>query len=618
MDFQTLLDLVRDPLHTIEAIAARFSAATPAERAATRDQLIAISNSAQIQLDASLRIRVATLLKLLDESEASRTLRRQGDARGAPLGVAHREGPLTPVTDGSRFDTVARRRPPDDGSSTRVRAQPGDRIAGAAPKSATLPRFARDAVSQRADVDRAGTAEAEATAAASTRRRVSAGGSTEQLRAQTRFHEFGSGDVVHGWYRLESLLGSGAMGQVWRAVDLQMERAKAPDPHVALKLVSEEFASHEHAMVAMSREADKAKKLAHPHIATVFVFAVDPESGQSYLAMELLEGKPLDRLIQDFKNGIERDRALEIIRGLARGLGYAHSKGIVHCDFKPGNAFVTDKGVAKIMDFGIARLAQEVARVGDNFDAGELAALTPPYASLEMLQEDRPLPDPADDVYALGLVAYEVLTGRHPFDGALATEVLQEGIRLEPIKGLRRREWRAIERALKLRRAERWPDANAFLKALEGISPWVPALAALAATLAIVSTYVGYENYLESLPAVPFEQLPSSVQREFRGAMQEGDYAYHFATTKLEGAEAAAAIYRDAIASYAEAYHLHPKNADADDALRRSLAFLVDRSHEMDYDLKAEAKAVLEDYRVRYKELAKYEPLDRAVEKLAE
>lgn len=423
------------------------------------------------------------------------------------------------------------------------------------------------------------------------------------------------GVIVHDWYRLESLLGVGAMGQVWKAVDLQRERAGDPQSRVALKLVGREFAQHERAMVAMQREASKAQQLAHPNIATVYVFAVDPASGQSYLAMELLEGQPLDRLIRERPAGLDKVTALRIVRGLAAGLAYAHAKGIVHCDFKPGNAFVTGQGVAKVLDFGIARLAHDVARRGDSFDAGELHGLTPAYASLEILAGEAE-PHPADDVYALGLVAYEALTGRHPFGHRSADEVAAKNLKPAPIKTISRREWHAIERALRLHRAERWPDAEAFLKALSGIGPWVPALASLAAVLAIVAGYAFWQNHLESLPRVPFEQLPAGVQADFAAAMASGDRAYEAATTVLTGPEALAAVYQDALGQYAAAYELHPKNPQADAALRRALEFVSDHAEGADPAVREEARNFLADLRVQHRSLAKYPPLEGAIGRL--
>jgi serine/threonine protein kinase len=422
------------------------------------------------------------------------------------------------------------------------------------------------------------------------------------------------GDVIHERYRLESLLGAGAMGQVWKAKDLLLEKARDPRPHVALKLLSRDFAQHEDALVAMQREAGKAQELAHPNIVTVFIFGVDPRSNQAYIAMELLEGKPLDVLLRESPQGLGRERALGIIRGLASGLAYAHDKGIVHCDFKPGNAFITSSGVAKVLDFGISRLAQGSAHADDTFDAGALAALTPQYATVEMLQGGEP--HPADDVYALGLVAYQVCSGRHPFGGRIADEVSLQALKPAPIKGLKRREWQAIERALRLQRDSRWPDAQAFHKALQGVSPWVPALGGLAASLAIVAGYVGYQNYVESQPRVPFAELAPAIQEEFRKNMTDGDYAYEFATETLQGSEALAAMYRDAVPQYVEAYALHPKNPDADAALRRSLSFLDKHLPAADPLVRAEAAAVLRSHQTQHTSLAKYPPLEQLLENL--
>ena len=283
----------------------------------------------------------------------------------------------------------------------------------------------------------------------------------------------GTGNLIRGRYRLEQLLGAGAMGQVWKAKDLLLEEARDPRPHVAIKLLSRDMQRHQDAYVALQREARKASSLAHPNIATVYTFDVDPGTGQAFIAMELLDGMPLDALIRAEPGGIAPERARGIIRGLAAGLAYAHTRGIVHCDFKPGNAFATREGAAKILDFGIARLASEADRAADAFDAGRLSALTPRYASREMSQGGQP--HPADDVYALGLVAYELLSGRHPYGGLPARDAAARGLRPAPLKDIGRRRWRAIDRALELDRTRRWPHAQAFLDAFEGVRSWIPA-----------------------------------------------------------------------------------------------------------------------------------------------
>jgi hypothetical protein len=421
------------------------------------------------------------------------------------------------------------------------------------------------------------------------------------------------GTVVRDRYRLESLIGAGTMGQVWKAKDLLLEAARDPRPFVAIKLLSRDMQRVEDAMVALEREAGRARTLAHPNIATVFTFDVDPASGLSFIAMELLSGKPLDLLIQEEPDGVPRERALGLIRGLAAGLAYAHARGIVHCDFKPGNAFATADGTAKILDFGIARLARETDRAADAFDAGRLRALTPRYATLEMLQGAQP--HTADDVYALGLVAYELLSGRHPFDGRSADEVVAHGLRPNVLRDISRREWRAIDRALRVDRNRRWPDAQSFLQALQGVSPWVPALASLAAALALAAGYASYQGYVKSRPDVPFESLPAEVQTQFRQSMDLGDYAYRAGTQSLTGAESLGVLF-DAISQYCDAYALHPRNPDAERALNQALEAFDKRLHDADAALRADARAGLQSLRQRHRVLAQYPPLVALVDEL--
>jgi serine/threonine protein kinase len=307
------------------------------------------------------------------------------------------------------------------------------------------------------------------------------------------FPAIAAGRVVRERYRLESRLGGGAMGEVWQARDLLLVEASDPKPDVALKLLGRNMQARRDAQVALQREAGKARSLAHPNIATVFTFDVDPASVLPFITMELLDGTPLDELVRAHPDGLPHERAMPLIRGLAAGLAYAHTRGIVHCDFKPGNAFVTREGAAKILDFGIARLAREADRAADSFDAGRLSALTPRYATVEMLHGGEP--HTADDVYALGLTAYELLSGNHPYGGRSAQEAQARGLRPEPLKDIGRRRWGAIDRALALERSRRWPHAQAFLDAFEGVAPWVPMLAALAAVLAVAAGYSAWVGY---------------------------------------------------------------------------------------------------------------------------
>jgi serine/threonine protein kinase len=422
------------------------------------------------------------------------------------------------------------------------------------------------------------------------------------------------GNVIRDRYRLEELLGAGAMGEVWKAKDLLLEAAHDPRPHVAIKLLSHDMQRHRDAYVALQREARKASSLAHPNIATVFTFDVDPSTGQAFIAMELLDGMPLDALIRAEPDGIELARARGIIRGLASGLAYAHTRGIVHCDFKPGNAFATCEGVAKILDFGIARLASEADRAADAFDAGRLSALTPRYATREMAHGAEP--HPADDVYALGLVAYELLTGRHPYAGLPAAEAAARGLHPAPLKDIGRHRWRAIERALALERTRRWPHAQAFLDAFEGVGSWVPALAALTAVLALAAGYSTWIGYSRSKPDVPFDALTADVQGQFRAAMELGNYALiESGTGTLEDSEALDLLY-DSVLQFSEAYSLHPRNPDAEAGLDRALAAFGAKLEGAAPEVRAGARASLETLLTRHPALAQHGRLAKLVEEL--
>jgi len=418
-------------------------------------------------------------------------------------------------------------------------------------------------------------------------------------------------------YRLEQRLGAGGMGEVWKAIDLLRVKANDPRPHVAIKVLGRDFAAHPKAFIALQREASKAMELAHPNIATVHEFDFDEYTGHAFVSMELLTGTSLDKLIANHPGGVSARVALRIIRDLATGLAYAHTRGIVHCDFKPGNAVLLEEGVAKVLDFGIARVVRGSARDVDSFDAGEFGALTPAYATREIIDGADPLP--ADDVYALGLVAYELLVGRHPYGGTDGAEAASGGSVPAPIrrKGVNRREAQAIIRALTHERAQRYPDAGVFLKALERTNPWIPSLAGLAALLAVTAGYAWYQTYLESRPSVPFEQLPVNVQSQFRQAMSLGDTAYRGALA-MDQYESAELLFGEAIPYYAEAYGLHPKNPEADQALMRSFELLGDKLNDADPQIRDSAREKLETYRERFPVLKRYEPMMQLVDSLEE
>jgi predicted Ser/Thr protein kinase len=412
------------------------------------------------------------------------------------------------------------------------------------------------------------------------------------------------GSVIKKRFVLEKVLGKGGMGLVFGAIDRRKEEARDPNPRVALKVLNADFQRHPQAFMALQREARKAQTLAHPNVVTVFDF--DRDGDAVYMTMELLQGRSLDSMTREARGkGIKREVALPIIRGIAEGLAYAHRKGIVHSDLKPGNVFITEEeGAAKILDFGIARavpsMNTEASR--DVFDAGSLGAYTEAYATDEMI--DGVDPHPADDMYALGIIAYELLTGFHPYQRHSAPAARKLGLKPEPLKGLKRKEARAIERCLSFDRKRRPQNAGDFLKLFRGVTALQKATLAAAAVLALVAGYQYYQYYVETSPAIPFSALTQEKQAEFTNDIKEGDAAWQFfETEKNEAALLDAATY------YGSAYAIHPRNREAVTRLKRVADARLDMAGDDASRRRAAAKS-LQEASVYYE---KYAPVVEAV-----
>jgi serine/threonine protein kinase len=262
--------------------------------------------------------------------------------------------------------------------------------------------------------------------------------------------------VLKQRFVLEERLGSGGMGSVFRARDLRKVEAGDPRPHVAIKVLNNDFRTHPEAFKALQREASRSQSLAHPNIVSIFDF--DKDGDMSFIVMELLEGHELAALLQVYPTGMPGDAARMIITTLCAALAHAHARGVVHADLKPGNVFVGADYRCKLLDFGLARAVN--TGLGDGRSAarggGRIGALTPAYASPEMLAGEPALPQ--DDIFSLGVVAYLVLTGRHPFDRLSADAAAARRLLPERPPGLNWRQWRALRRCLDFERATR-PDS---------------------------------------------------------------------------------------------------------------------------------------------------------------
>ena len=313
------------------------------------------------------------------------------------------------------------------------------------------------------------------------------------------------GAIIKDRFILKNVIGAGGMSVVFRALDLRKQEAKNLNPYVAIKVLGDTFKQHPLSLLALERETQKIQSLAHPNIITVYDF--DRDGDNIYMTMECLEGQSLDEVIREYKSGMSYNEASSIIEGMSQALIYAHSKDIIHSDFKPENVYYTNKKVTKVLDFGIARAKNLPGQkpVDTVFDAGSLSALTPPYASLEMIQEKDP--DPRDDIYALACVTYKLLTGKHPYNNLQADIAQKAEMKPNKINSLDRRQWQTLLSGLAFEREDRIASVEEFLN---GIKPkkrgWLYALA-VAIVLAIgASGYLGIITEQKAAPKINLTQ----------------------------------------------------------------------------------------------------------------
>ena len=228
-------------------------------------------------------------------------------------------------------------------------------------------------------------------------------------------------------YSLIEKIGEGGMGVVWKAHDTTLDR------DVAIKVLPDELAGESERLVRFEREARAVAALNHPNIITVHSVEKD-DAGLHFFTMELVSGKPLSRQIP--KNGLPRERFLDLAIPLADAMSAAHEQGITHRDLKPANIMVTTENRVKVLDFGLAKLVRESAmdreaptRSRSLTHDGQLMG-TIPYMSPEQV-EGRPI-DHRSDLFSLGVILYEMATGRHPFPGETHAAVMSAILRDSP------------------------------------------------------------------------------------------------------------------------------------------------------------------------------------------
>jgi serine/threonine protein kinase len=318
---------------------------------------------------------------------------------------------------------------------------------------------------------------------------------------------------IAGRYRLEGRLGFGGMSTVHLAMDLRLER------QVAVKLLAEHLADDPAFVSRFQREAQAAARLIHPNIVQVFDSGRDQGSDQYFIVMEYIEGQSCAEILRD-DGWVEVPEGISIIEQACEGLDYAHRHGVVHRDVKPGNLLRSREGVVKLADFGIAKATEQssITQVGSVL--GTAAYLAPEQARGEEA-------GPSADLYALGVVTYQLISGRLPYEASSLTELALKQQQEEPptldtlVAAVGPEMADAVAIALALDPRDRYKTANEMRRALHdgarGIAPQRPSGGepATHATTVLAGSRRGSRGTRRAAPATaPTAALPPRKPRQ--------------------------------------------------------------------------------------------------------
>jgi predicted Ser/Thr protein kinase len=270
-----------------------------------------------------------------------------------------------------------------------------------------------------------------------------------------------------GPYRIVEPLGKGGMASVFKAYEPALDR------YVALKVLPREFLHDPDFAERFRREAKAIARLEHPNIVPIYNYDIDEAEGIPWMALRLVAGGSLSQLLRGERHRLPFARSVEILHGVAEALDHAHAKGIVHRDVKPQNVLLDEAGRVYLADFGIAKMLES----SGGLTATGMITGTPQYMAPEQAMGGRV--GPPTDVYALGIVAYEVFTGHVPFSADTPVAVLmkhvQEPLPLPPPEEVPEPLLRAILKCTAKKPEDRWPTAGAFVRALEAAATTRPA-----------------------------------------------------------------------------------------------------------------------------------------------
>jgi serine/threonine-protein kinase Stk1 len=301
------------------------------------------------------------------------------------------------------------------------------------------------------------------------------GNQAEPLLAPTKASIGALPDVLAGRYHLERLLGAGGMGAVYRARDLLHEQFGDPDPYIALKILSEEFAESPDASALLYSEFALTRRLRHDNVVRAHTFEVDTDCQRAFITMEYMRGLTLDKLLCERPLGLPWQELRDIVLPLLDTLAYAHRRGVLHGDLKPSNVMLSEDGL-RLFDFGLGQAEEGTLPGLPHLSRERFNAWTPGYATPELL-EGQPLSASAD-VYGVACVIYELAGGKHPFRRLPSTQARDEHLEreLRAPANLPQHGWQALRTALSFNPAERTITAQQLRDALGATSSWLQRL----------------------------------------------------------------------------------------------------------------------------------------------
>ena len=276
------------------------------------------------------------------------------------------------------------------------------------------------------------------------------------------------GSVLRDRYLLQEQGSAGSMGVVYKALDRRLAEANGASPSVAIKVLTPELSQDANALRTLQQEAAKGRCLSHPNIARFI--DLDRDDGLYFIVMEWLDGRSLADILDDSSSKkIDKDTTLEIVRQLAKALDYAHRRGVVHADVKPGNIVLSPNDEVKLFGFGMARVRQKQTDAPAEVDAGVPGAVAPTYSSMQVLTGEEPAA--SDDVFSLACLMYRLIAGYRVFGPRNAAEAAEAGMEPQRPQGLNDVEWAALRKALSYSRVSRFASPQDFVGALAAATP---------------------------------------------------------------------------------------------------------------------------------------------------